>query len=85
MLTELARTDRLRGRSNMVSHVSELSTWRTAALMLELYPETCCLVAAHWADSANTTGPTFIFRFWGRVERQLMELLRQSTISDTVN
>ena len=85
MLTEMAGTDRLHGRSNRLPHVSELSTWRTADLMLKLYPETCCLVASQWADIAYTTGQIFNFRFWGRVERQLMELLRQPTSSDTVN
>ena len=85
MLTQMTVTDRSHGRSNRVPRVSELSVWRTADLMLKQYPETCCLVAAQWADSSYATGQMFNFRFWGRVAHQLTELLRRRTSADTVN
>lgn len=85
MLTQMAVTDRSQGRRNRLPRISELSVWRTADLMLKQYPETCCLVAAQWADSAYAAGQMFNFRFWGRVERQLTELFRQQTSADTVN
>ena len=85
MLTQMAVTDRVQGRNSRFTRISELSVWRTADLMLKQYPETCCLVAAQWADNSYAAGQIFNFRFWGRVERQLTELLRQSTSADTVN
>ena len=85
MQTQMAITDRSRGRRNRLSRISELSIWRTADLMLKQYPDTACLVAAQWADSSYATGQMFNSRFWGRVERQLANLLRQRTSVDTVN
>lgn len=81
----MPETDRSPGKRDGLPHISELNVWRTVGLMLKLFPETCCVVAAEWADAACASGQKYHSCFWGRVKSQLMEFVRQRTGSDILN
>lgn len=85
MFTQMPKTDRSYEKRDRFPQISELSVWRTVGLMVKLFPETCCVVAAEWADAACASGQKYHSLFWGRVKSQLMEFVRPRTSADTVN
>jgi hypothetical protein len=58
--------------------VSDLEVWRAAQQMIDLYPDDPIMATAQRADSAYEQGDIFNFNLWSRVNRAVVELIRQT-------